>query len=224
MSLNIGGSRSRQSQQQSSRPFFTDTGNSSYSGTKFTLDPSIRRLQDEALGRYAGIYGDVGQNTDRFLTNSKSLRDRFLGNQGDYVNARVNPIRDRFANLRSQVQQDLGRRGISGSSFMTGSLRDLDTEAGIQEGNARALATNEAAQFENQLNAQELDALNQAAANRARLTGESVEIARMRLAQEMGIFSIGTEQQGSAKGSGFNWGAKANLWGPPSGGSVPSIF
>lgn len=202
MSLKIGGSKSKS--QGSSKPFFRDTGYSSWSGKKFTLDPSIRSIQDQAMGQYAGIYGDIGQNTDRFLNQSSGLRDRFIGNQGAYVNARVNPIRERFGNLRAQVQQDLGRRGLSGSSFMNDSLRDIDTQAGIQEGDARAIATQEAAQFENQLNAQELDALNQAAANRARVTGETLEVARLRVAQEMGILQLGTKQQGSTSTMGFS--------------------
>ena len=226
MALSFG--KGKGSSSSRSAPLFSNTGRSSWrygAGSGYgelTLDPSINRLQDEALGKFAGIYGDIGQSTDRFLNQSSSLRSRFLGNEGAYMNARVNPIRERFGNLRAQVQQDLGRRGLSGSSFMTGSLRDIDTQAGIQEGDARALAINEAAQFENQLNTQELEALNQAAANRARVTGETLEIARARLAQEMGILSLGTNQQGSQ--SGTQWGAKANLWGPPTGGSVPTIF
>lgn len=201
MSASFG--RKKQSQSGSSKPFFKSTGYSSYNGKKFTLDPSIRRMQDTASQKYASIYGDVGQATDRFLTQNKSLRDRFMGDSGSFMESRLRPVRERFNSLRGEVQQNLGQRGLSGSSFQNNALSDIDKEASMAEGDALAQANQERFMSEAGLNESELNALNQSAAQRAALTGETLEVARMRLAQEMGIFGLGTNQKQSASSSGF---------------------
>jgi len=229
-------------QQSSNRPYFTNTGYSSINGNTINFDPSIRSIQDNALQRYGDIYGDIGNYTNRFLGQSGSLRSRtandiggirsrtagayedlrsrYLGNQGSYINARVNPVKERFAALRGQVSQDLGRRGLGGSSLAFGSLRDVDTQAAREEADARALATNEGAQFESGLigqssqfdaalagelanfeaglNGQELAALNQQAQQRAQITGETLEVAKARLLQELNAFGLGSQSQGSS--------------------------
>ena len=181
----------------STRPFFTNTGFSNISGNSIRLDPSIRRLQDEALGRNTAIYGDIGQATDRFLSNTKSLRDRFLGNQGAFMNARLNPIKQRFSMLRDQTQQGLGQRGLSGSTFMNEALTNVDTTAGRELGDAGALATQEMATFESGLNAQELQAFNQKASMFAELNGVSLEVAKARLIQELETFKLGSQKDSS---------------------------
>lgn len=209
--LSLGFGKKKSSASQQSRPYFTDTGYSSISGTSIRLDPSIRRIQDRAMGDYASIYGDVGNATDRFLTQSSDLRGRYGGNAGAFMTARTNPVTERFSNLRGQVQQNLGRRNLSGSSFQTQSLRDIDTIAAREEGDARALATQELAGFEASLNAQELTALNQKAAIRAQITGESLEVAKARLLQELSAFGLGQNVTGSSTTRDFGLGASFKL-------------
>lgn len=113
------------------------------------------------------------------------------------MEARVRPVTERFGNLRTQTQQDLGRRGLAGSSLQIDALRNIDREAATAEGDARALATQELAGFEAGLNAQELQALNQQAAMRAQVTGESLEVAKMRLLQELSSLGLGSQTDAS---------------------------
>lgn len=206
----LTGSKQKVSSQSESAPYFRDTGFSSWdpSSRRFTLDPSIRGMEDDATQRYASLYGDFGNASDRFLNQSSGLRTRMFGNQGGYMNAILSPIRERFSALRGQTQQNLGLRGLSGSTFMNDSLRDIDTQASREEANASALANQDMIRMEQSLNESELNALNQAAAQRAAITGETMEIARARAARELGIFGIGNQSSGTQTGKsiGFQLG------------------
>lgn len=198
----IKGSKQRVSSRSESRPFFRSTGYSSWDedSRRFTLDPSIRRIEDDALEKYASLYGDFGNASNRFLNQSSDLRSRVLGNQGSYLKAVLSPIRERFSALRGQTQQNLGLRGLSGSTFMNDTLSDIDSRASREESNAMALANQDLFRMEAGLNQAELDALNQAAAQRAAITGESLEVARARAARELGIFGLGSQTSGTQSG------------------------
>lgn len=217
MSLKIGGSKSRSSSRSKSEssPYFRNTGYSSFDPKTrvFSLDPSIRAAEDTANQRYASVYGDFGNASDRFLNQSSGLRSRLLGNEGGYLKAVLDPIRERFSALRGQTQQDLGLRRLSGSTFANDSLRDIDTQASREEANASSLAKQELIRMESALNESELSALNQAAAQRAAVTGESLDVAKLRAARELEIFKIGqnAKSKGSQKESGISGSASGNL-------------
>jgi len=211
MSLKFGVNSSKSSSNSNNRPYFDSTTYSYYDGNTLKLDPTIRAAQDEATNRYAGIYGDIGNATNRFLTQSSDLRNKYAGNEGAMADARIRPIREKFAALKSQAQQDLGRRRVGGSSFGFNTLRSIDERGAVAEGDARALGTSEALQFEAGLNAQELEALNQQAINRAKITGESLEVARMRLMQELSVFGLGQSGTTSQTGRQTSFGGEAQV-------------
>lgn len=100
---------------------------------------------------------DFGNNSASVKNDLLSLRDRLTaqqdslsGNNNAYVQARVNPITRQFGSLRAATQQNLGQRGLGGSSFYDQSMRNIATDQGLQEGDARAIAQNEALNAENQ--------------------------------------------------------------------------
>lgn len=157
---------------------------SSVVGGQLTLDPSIRKLQDEGLNRTNAIYGDVGNATDRFIS---SIRD----NQNGYIAARVNPVLKQFGTLRDTTQQKLGMRGLSGSSFADQSMRNIATDAATAEGDARALATQE-------VNQDTLNAVFQRATLQAGLNNENYQVATARLQQELASLGLDASQIGQA--------------------------
>lgn len=214
----LTGSKQKVKTEGQSSPFFRDTGYSSFDpgSRRFTLDPSIRGMEDTATQNYAGLYGDFGNAADRFLNQSSGLRSRMFGNQGGYLNAVLSPIRERFSRLRGETQQNLGLRGLSGSTFQNDALRDIDTQASREEANTTALANQDMIRMEAGLNESELNALNQAAAQRAAITGETMEVARARAARELGIFGLG--QQTSGTQSGKSIGFQLGFGQPKSGG------
>jgi hypothetical protein len=216
MSLSFGSSSKKQ--KSKSQPFFTNTGYSSYSGKTFNLDPSIREGQDSARQKYASIYGDVGQSTDRYLGQIGGLRERFGGSEGDITQAIVNPALRTGASLVGQTQRNVGLRGLGGSSFGQQAMTNAQRDASMMESEARGKAATLVADFEKNLSDSELNALNQKAQMQAQLTGEDVNIIKMRLAQEMGIFQLGTK--GQASGSGTDTGFGFGLSG---GGGSPFI-
>lgn len=200
-------------------PLFSDTGYSSFSGGKFTLDPTIRAMQDKAYQDYASIYGDVGSGTERYLKNIGSIRDKYLGNAGDYMKASVDPILQQGALASGQAQRSLGQRGLGGSSFFGQTMSNIARDTGEAAGRAGALATAQMAEFEKGLSDSELSALNNQAQMRAKLTGESLEVAKQRLAMEMGIFNIGKKGTGTEHTKGTSYGFGAILSSGGGGGS-----
>ena len=156
------------------------TAHSSLDNGALTLDPSIRTLQDKGLSNMQGIYGDIGSATDRFLTDLR-------GNQGAYMQARVNPVLQKFATLRGEQQQNLGLRKLGGSSFGEQSMRNLEMDATRSEGDARALATRETGDAE-------LGAIVQRAAIQAGLNGENYQVAAMRLQEELAGLGLSKAQ------------------------------
>lgn len=171
------------------------------------LDPSIRRLQDEGLNRTNAIYGDVGNATSRYLTNMGSLRDSFTGNQNAYMKARINPVLEKFSSLRGKVQQDMGLRGIGGSSFGYGTMRDIESQASREEADARALAERESFDALSSINQNEISAAFANAQTLAGLNSENYDVAKSRLAEELSALGLGKEQISQAVGI---WDAQSN--------------
>lgn len=204
----LGLSKQKGNSRSKSSPFFRDTGYSSFDkkSRKFTLDPSIRLAEDSASQQYAGLYGDFGSSADRFLNQSSDLRGRLSDNRQGYLSSILSPIRERFSSLRGQAQQDLGIRRLSGSTFANDTLRDIDTQASREEANATALANQDLIRIEQGLNESELQALNTAAAQRAAITGESLDVAKTRAARELAIFGLGSDTKNKAtqRGTSFS--------------------
>lgn len=157
-----------------------NTGYSFMDGQNVNIDPSIRQMQNAS-------YGELGDATSRFLGTNSDLRNSLAGNQGAYMQARVNPILQRFATLRGQTQQNLGMRKLSGSSFADQSMRNIDLDASRAEGDARALATNESAAALSGLDAAALEA----SSNKANFGNT---IAQQRLQQELSALGLGLNQ------------------------------
>lgn len=90
------------------------------------LDPTIRNVFTSGLGNLQGLFDQAG------------------GNQGAFVQARVNPLMQQIAQGRGSLERDLGRRGVAGSSFGNQALSGFDMDSGRALGDARAMATNDA--------------------------------------------------------------------------------
>jgi hypothetical protein len=166
---------------------------SSIDGT-VNLDPSIRSLQDKGLNQANSIYGDVGNATDRYLTQSSSLRDSLNTNNGAFIQARVNPITQRYGTLRASTQQNLNQRGLSGSSFYDQSMSNLNTDQGRDEGDARAQATMESIAAQSGIDQNSLNAVLQKATLQAGLNNENYQVATTRLQQELASLGLGAQQ------------------------------
>jgi len=91
---------------------------------------------------------------------------------------------------------------MGGSSFGQQAISGEQFRGAREVSNVEALATDEALRAELGLNQAELDALNNAAMQRAAITGETLEIAKARLAQELSILGIGSDTQGVARTKG----------------------
>lgn len=80
---------------------------------------------NDTFGRFNTLYRQIGNGAN-------SLR-----------NARLNPLRQQIASGRGALTQNLGRRGILGSSFGNAALSDFEINSGRALGDANALATND---------------------------------------------------------------------------------
>ena len=98
------------------------------------FDPAIRGAMMENMNNTRGLYNEAG------------------GNQGAYIQARVNPLMQQIAQRQGQLEQSLGRRGVAGSSFGDQALNVFGLDSQRALGDARAMATNEALGMRGQLN------------------------------------------------------------------------
>jgi len=182
------------------------TGFSSAHKGRITLDPSIRGIQDEILGNLRGVRGFTTQNLNDFLSRSRGLRQRFEGNRGALLQARINPTLQANAQRLGGLQRNLGQRNLGGSSFGNIALGDEASRGSRQLGEATALGEMETLQALSGLDQNTINTVFQNAQIQAMLNGESADIARERAMIEIQALSgLGT-QRGSQRQVGLNLG------------------
>jgi len=177
-------------------PYFKDTGYSQVSGRNLVLDPSIRQITDQGLSRYSGLFGDIGSASDRFASGIGSIRNRYLGNEGALRQAITDPVRRAASENLGRVERGVGLRRMSGSTFGQQDISNERFRGAREISNAEAFAMDETLKAELGLNQAELDAITNAAMQRSSITGEALEIAKMRVMQELNILGIGSDTQG----------------------------
>ena len=160
-----------------------------------TLDPRTGGISFDPTGRALNL-GALGD----FNANLGQTRNSLLGNQGAFMNARVNPLIDRLASGRGELSRGLNRTGVRGT-FRQRALKDYDIAGERALGDARALATNDT------LGA--LTALDQSLFNAGTGVGTNVFNQQM---QELGL-SIDTVNALKAIASNLATGASSTAAG-----------
>jgi len=184
------------------------TGFSSAHKGRISLDPSIRAIQDEVLGNLRDVRGFTTQNLNDFLSRSSGLRQRFEGNRGALMQARINPVLQANAQRLGGLQRGLGQRNLGGSSFSNRALGDEASRGSRELGDATSLAEMESLQALTGLDQNTINTVFQNAQIQAMLNGESADIARERAMIEIQALSgLGT-QRGSQRQVGLNLGFK----------------
>ena len=107
-------------------------------GTGFsTLNPRTGALSMDPLGRNLNLQG-----LDTYANSLGDIQNSLMGNQGALMQARVNPVLERLAAGRGQLQRGLGQTGVRGT-FANQTMQNYDINAGRAEGDARAIAQSE---------------------------------------------------------------------------------
>ena len=218
MSGKLGFSQQKQKLSQDQSSFSRPNINTPYSQyiaqtNTLTLDPSIRSLQEEALGRSRGLMGNLSQGTSDYLTRSMDIRNQLLSNQGAFRQARVNPVAQAGATRRGELQANIGMRQIGGSSFADQSLSNLDFDTARQIGDASAIADAESLSAVTGLDKDMLNAIIGRVQVEQNLNGFTNEVAQQRLQQELASMGLGTYQQGT----GTTYGKGQNVYGEVKG-------
>lgn len=220
-SIGLGRSKSKSKSSGTSRPFITNTGFSTLSGTSLRLDPSIRGLEDEALTNTRGLAGDVRTGLNEFTSNQGTLRDRFLGNEAAFTRARVNPLATQLASRRGELQRSVGLRKLGGSSFGEQAITGFDVESERALGNARALAEVENLRALGGIDEATFNAVIRGTASQSQLNEVMSRIAAARSQRELASFGLGTATtnksttRGSSINLGFEGGGVAPTGGTP---------
>ena len=170
------------------------TGYSSAKFGKVTIDPSIRAIQDKGLGRIDEQYAQTGQYGDELIGNTRSLRNRYMGNQSAYADAQLNPLREQIATGRGERIRGNSLRGISGSSFGDQSLASYDSTTGRDLRDATANVEMLQLQALTGIDAQLMQQMYGKVSMQAQLNGESQAIAQARLQQELAALGLGLNQ------------------------------
>jgi len=92
------------------------------------IDPFGRDLRKNALGDFTGNVGET--------------RNRLLGNQGAFNQARVNPLIETLGRGRGELSRGLSRTGVRGT-FRDRALQDFDIAGERALGDQRAIAEQE---------------------------------------------------------------------------------
>ena len=121
---------------------------SKVSDTPTSLRTPYSSVRDGFTNFDPAIRGAMMEN----MNNTRSLYNEAGGNQGAYIQARVNPLMQQIAQRQGQLEQSLGRRGVAGSSFGDQALNVFGMDSQRALGDARAMATNEALGMRSQLN------------------------------------------------------------------------
>lgn len=174
---------------------YARTGYSTAIGGKVKIDPSIRAIQDRGLGNINELYGQTGAYGDELIGNTRSLRNRFLGNQSDYAESQMNPLRQQIATRRGEVQRSIGNRGLGGSSFGEQSITSFDTESQRALQDASANVEMQQLQALTGIDAQLTQQMFGKISTQAQLNGESQAIVQARLKQELSALGLGQAQQ-----------------------------
>ena len=180
-----------------------DTGFSSVRKGRVRLDPSIRAIQEEVLGNLRGVRGFTTQNLNDFLSQSRGLRQRFEGNRGALLQARINPTLQANARRLGALQQNIGQRRLGGSSFGNIALGDEASRASRQLGEATALGEMETLQALTGLDQNTINTVFQNAQIQAMLNGESLQVANDRAMIELQALGLG-ERRGTGSQLGLN--------------------
>ena len=139
-------SRSRSGSTSQVQTLQDATDFSTRTGKKLSLDPSIRGLQERGLATGAAGQAEFGRAVGDFGSNLGNLRSQLFGNQDPYMQARVAPTQERFAQERGALAQDIGRRGLGGSSFAQQAQTAQSTAQTRDLANLRAMGTQESLQ------------------------------------------------------------------------------
>lgn len=210
-SLSYGKSNSK------SMPFFhRGTDYSSTDGSKLSIDPSIRALQDQAVGQSNQLYSANQSGLQDFLSRSAGLRERYLGNESAFNQARVNPLLQQTATRRGELQRSIGMRGMGGSSFGEQALTNFDTDSQRAIGDARATSEIENLKALAGIDDAMWQAVQTGTATQAQLNEFLARIADARSQQELAAFGIG-----SSTSKSMNVAASGGMGGSP-GGSTPT--
>lgn len=172
------------------------TGYSSARQGEVIIDPSIRAIQDQGLVRINDLYGQTGAYGDELIGNTRTLRNRFLGNQSDYANAMLNPLREQVAQRRGELARSTSIRGLSGSSFGEQAMTNFDIASQRALQDAGAKVEMEQLQALTGIDANLASQMFGKISSQAALNGESLDIAKSRLSQELSALGIGLQQIG----------------------------
>jgi hypothetical protein len=173
-------------------PMGTNYG-SSRQGGQVTIDPSIRGLRNTVLGQIPGLSTGLNTATNNAVGQYQSLLNQAGGNQNAYVQAMVDPLQQQLAQRGGDLQQNLGLRGVAGSSFGNQELTNFGIDSQRALGDARAQATNQSINQQSGLVGQQLGAQQSNFQGQQGLTQEQLQVANSNLQQELAALGIGNQ-------------------------------
>ena len=109
-------------------------GDTTLRSGRVNFDPRISNLRNEGIDNF------------------RALLEQAQGNQGAFIQARVNPLVSKIARGRGALNRSLGRRGIAGSSFANQDKTNFNLDSSRSLGDARSLATQESLGFQSGIN------------------------------------------------------------------------
>ena len=153
--------------------FYNPTGESGFA-------PFLQNQQTGILDNLPGYKSSLTQGFGNFQNRLQDTRSELVGNESQFMQSGLNPIRQRQASAEGALTRDLSRRGIEGSSF-------ANTARGNQQATFGRELSDATAQIRNQQLAQRLG-IDEAALNAS--TGLVNNLASLDRAQMANVSQI----------------------------------
>ena len=103
--------------QLANRPQKTALGSFFNPGGKSGFAPFLQNQQTGILDNLPGYKSSLTEGFGNFQNRLQETRSELVGNESQFMQSGLNPIRQRQASAEGALTRDLGRRGIEGSSF-----------------------------------------------------------------------------------------------------------
>ena len=113
-----------------SRPQYTALGSAFNPGGTSRLAPSIQQGRAGLIGQMPGYKSALQGGYDVFSQNVGESRNQLIGNESQFMQSALNPIRQAGASQFGALTKDLGRRGITGSSFANNQIGNFQAQQG----------------------------------------------------------------------------------------------
>ena len=180
--------------QLANRPQKTALGSFFNPGGTSGLAPSIQGGRAELLANLPGYKSSITQGFGNFQNRLQETRSELVGNESQFMQSGLNPIRQRQASAEGALTRDLSRRGIEGSSFANTARGNQQATFGREMSDATAQIRNQQLAQRLGIDEAELNAGTNMISNLGNLDQQAQSIFATQAAEQLNLLGLSQSQ------------------------------